>query len=63
MKTDTKREDVIAAIVEDVRARAADYGFSYHGTRRAERLVNESVAVLQLNATDEEISEAIAQLA
>ncbi len=57
------REEVVEALVDDVRDRAAQYGFSYSGPRQAERLARESADVLDLDATDAEVQEAVSRLA
>lgn len=62
-QVDATREHVVETLVDDVRARAAKYGFSYSGQRQAERLARESADVLDLDATDAEVLEAASRLA
>ena len=57
------RNGVVEQLVEDVRERAREYGFSFSGVRRAQRLARESAEVLNLDATEHEIFEAACRLA
>ncbi len=58
------REALIEDIVDDVRQRARDYGFSIAGGRQAERLARESAEVLGLDdMTEDELFEAACRLA
>lgn len=56
------RDEVVESIVDDVKERAREYGFSYSGSQ-AQRLAAESAELLDLGATEAEIFEAACRLA
>lgn len=56
------REDIVKDVVDDVRERARDYGFSHSGYDNARELALASAEVLNVELTDDELEAAIEAL-
>lgn len=58
VSADAVRKDVVSDVVEDVRTRAREFGFSYAGHNQARRLALDSAEALQVELTAAELEAA-----